>query len=346
MNLDKFLGCIFGVAIGDELGVPFERMDACEIKNRVGNVRTFHPPCLTSDDTIATRATLRGITMAYAHGAVPFGLVMDAIAEYHKEAFSQELDRGWGRSHRVACENLLNGKHWSQSGNPNGAGNGVMMKISPYALLRSVVTESPRIFTEECITFARMTHLGTPAIVAGVVHAFAVASLAGHKRPYVHIPTFLYFLHKVAIEVEEGLERNLPTKERWKDKISDQIRNIMEYIEYGREGRLGTQDPESMAKLFFGGTSYAPASFGLSYAIFAKSCLNPDNPEPFRAVYEAIEAGGDTDTNASIVGALVGALHGFKKAIPVELARDVEGSGELRKLTAKFYYTCEQRRRL
>ena len=77
MNLDKFFGCIFGVAIGDELGVPFETMNASEIRNRVRNVSAFHPPYLTSDDTIATTATLKGIIRAYSHSTVPFRMVMD-----------------------------------------------------------------------------------------------------------------------------------------------------------------------------------------------------------------------------------------------------------------------------
>ncbi len=338
MNLDKFLGCIYGVAIGDALGRPVETMNACEIRNkfkRIEKYERFHNhstgerynPGTWSDDTQLTLALME----AFIKSDCSFD--MDIIAECHKTAFRNAKGRGWGPSTRKACKNLAKGAHWSESGSPNGAGNGVMMKIAPYALLRSVLWASPKKFMEECVRLAKMTHLGTPAIVGGVVHAFAIASLAGHNERPIHVPTFLYFLYKVAVEVEE----QLPS---WEDRISDQISRI---IQYGVNGRLGTAELETIAAWFGGGTSYAHNSFGLSYAIFTRGCLNYDIQDSFNAVFDAVNAGGDTDSNAAIVGSLVGALHGMR-VIPKDLVRDVEESSEILKLTTKFYYLCDKLR--
>lgn len=354
MNLDKFLGCTFGLAIGDALGVPFEKMTGCEIRNILeGPVRKFESPALNthessdfhgapegaiSDDTLRFKGTMRGILKAYSNrdtAKVTFSQAMDCIAECLVEEV-RASKRGWGKGTLAGAKSLGAGAHWSKSGAPDRAGNGPMPGVVPFGLWASVIPDSPRDFREKCMVYAKMTHLGTPAIVATVVHAFAVASLAGNQRQSVHVQTLLYFLYKIAVETEERLPD-------WKDRISDMIKNVWEYIEYGRAGRIAKQQtPEKIASLFFGGTSYAPCSLGLSYAIFFKSCLNPDNPDPFQAVFDAVNAGGDTDSNAAIVGSLVGALHGFKKAIPIDLARDVEGSGKLRKLTTQFYYTCDR----
>jgi ADP-ribosylglycohydrolase len=70
--------------------------------------------------------------------------------------------------------------------------------------------------------------------------------------------------------------------------------------------------------------------------------LNPDNPDPFNAVLDAVNAGGDTDTNASIVGSLVGALHGIK-VIPAELLLELEDKQEIQARIEKFYKVCVAR---
>ena len=122
----------------------------------------------------------------------------------------------------------------------------------------------------------------------------------------------------------------------WEDKISDQIEKIMAY---GMRGELGTASPETIASWFGGGTSYAYNSFGLSYALFARSEYIADNPNPFNAVFDAVNAGGDTDYNASIVGSLVGALHGMS-VIPHELVMGVEKTEMIRERTEKFFEVC------
>lgn len=330
MNLDKFLGCAYAHTIGDRLGVPAETMTACDIRARFGEIRGFTSKSKPSDDSQLLFATMDAF--------IESGGVFDMryFAKKHIEAYDDEW-HGWGRSTRKSCARLKRGEHWSESGEPDGAGNGVIMKISPFGLWNSITRESIRPFLDTCVEFARMTHLGTPAIVAGAVHAVTISTLAQKREPFVHVPTLFTFLYTLAL----NLEAELPP---WKDKISAEIMNIMTYIDYGRRGNLLEQTPEKIAYLFGGGTSYAPCSFGLSYAIFARSVCNPDNPTPFGAVFDAVNAGGDTDTNAAIVGSLVGALHGVK-AIPQDLIDALPDKKEIRERTEKFYEACKARKR-
>lgn len=352
MNLDKFLGCMYGVAIGDALGMPFEGMTAHDIRNQNSYVTEYKSPKFNplrsfstthlpsgswTDDTQLTLAVMRALTKAK-------GFDMDTIVGEHIKEY-KTVRRNWGPSTRKSCERLVHGCDWRKSGEKNGAGNGVMMKIAPLGLLRSVVVEDMGIFVENCIDFARMTHLATPAIVAGVAHAFTIASLAGRRDQKVEVFSFLQALHDLTVLLEDDLERDLPVEKKWnsQDQISSQIVAVADYLESGKRGEEDPYDLEQLGLNFFGGTSYAPASFGMSYALFFKSCLTPNNPMPFRAVFDAVNAGGDTDTNASIVGSLVGALYGTR-AIPPELARNVEDDGEIRNLTTEFYYMCDQLR--
>jgi len=343
MNLDKFLGCIFGVTLGDRLGFPVEGMAADEIRTRAGTIEGFVPFSVNpntrmghltkgspSDDTALTLATMTALTKSD-------GLFdMKRIVEEHLEAYSKG-QIGWGRAHRRSLERLSLDGDWTKSGEETGEGSGVIMKISPLGLWRSVTQEDFPAFINKCVEYGRMTHLATPAIVAGVAHACMVAHLAVLRNSHIYVPEFLTYYGELAL----ALEDKLPYHE---EKISDQVINIIKYIDRGRKGELGKQQPEDAAKLFGGGKFSAYTSFGVSYAIFARRALNSQDPNPFNAVFEAVNAGGDTDTNASIVGSLVGALHGMR-AIPPDLLADLntEEVERIKESTEKFLQACSGR---
>ena len=55
---------------------------------------------------------------------------------------------------------------------------------------------------------------------------------------------------------------------------------------------------------FDGGQCFAASSLPLSYYFFLK------DPQSIESLYATVAAGGDTDTNAALVGSLLGTLHG------------------------------------
>jgi ADP-ribosylglycohydrolase len=106
--------------------------------------------------------------------------------------------------------------------------------------------------------------------------------------------------------------------------------------ELQKSGTLYRESPEELSLRFGGGTKAAFSaynSFGLSYAMFVRK------PDSFEAVYDVIAAGGDTDSNASIVGSLLGALNG-EKVIPSDLVGQVERSEWIRERTRIFFEVC------
>lgn len=335
MNLDKFLGCIFGVAVGDALGMSFEVLSPAEIQNKVGRVDRFYPASINpkifaserhlpagawTDDTQLTLATMEALIESSGR------FDMDVIARRHVEAYLGDR-RGWGRSTRNACKRLSEGVSWRESGEPGGSGNGVMMKIAPLGLYSSVTPFDRRRLLE----FAEMTHREPYAIVAGCVHAWIVEDLAriAYARP-LPFPNFSGMVQYYA----RMFEAELPSHE---NKISELAFLLYELQE---SGTLSRESPEELSLRFGGGTKAAFSaynSFGLSYAMFLR------NPNSFDAVYDAIAAGGDTDSNASIVGSLLGALHG-EKIIPLDLVREVERSEWIRARTEVFYSICSQKK--
>jgi ADP-ribosylglycohydrolase len=61
---------------------------------------------------------------------------------------------------------------------------------------------------------------------------------------------------------------------------------------------------DQIALNYGGGSCYVYNSLPFSYAFFLR------NPNSIETLYDVVSAGGDTDSNGSIVGSLLGALHG------------------------------------
>lgn len=364
MHLDKFLGCSYGLVAGDQLGSPVETMTACDIQSRFGEIAGFLAGSHRTDDSQTYLATMQALIDSNGR------FDMDEIAKRHIEITNENAWVGWGRSTRKSCERLASGSHWSESGEPDGTGNGVLPRITALGLRQSFLREDILQFLENGIVFAKMTHLGTPAIVAAVVHAESIASLAGRADSKIHIYDHLRFLKQVAEATEAMLAKDCPAAE---DRISDQIFRIMRLIRFenfegsvrefeaedlveGFEGRvfesgdslerksmLLKANIEEINSWFGGGGSYAYHSFGFSYALFARYALLVQLGEhlhPFEPVLWAVNAGGDTDSNAAIIGALTGALYGTK-AIPPHLLSRIQGKDEAAALTAQFFEVCK-----
>lgn len=326
MNSEKFLGCILGVAIGDALGLPFETMSCQEIREQgFSDINEYFPVSINShafssvknlkpgdwsDDTQLTLVTIDSIIEAK-------GFDMDMVAKKHVEILPQMVCGG--KSTRNACKRLTKGVSWRESGEPGGGGNGVMMKIAPLGLMQSIVQKDEKEFIDECIDFGRMTHLVTPAIVAGCVHAFAIDFLARKKYEEIDWKSFLEMLRDKAIKAESRLPH-------CEDQISDRIRLMIAMGRIIQEANL-----KYLSDNFGGHKNFSAFdSFGISYAVFLR------NPDSFDCVKEAILAGGDTDSNASIVGSLLGALHG-SDVLPGSLLVGLGHSDMIMDRISEFY---------
>jgi hypothetical protein len=88
--------------------------------------------------------------------------------------------------------------------------------------------------------------------------------------------------------------------------------SLREALEHAR--RLATEGASTQdASKELGNTGYVVHTLGWTTFCFLRFGRDPE-----RAMVEAIRAGGDTDSNAAIVGACLGALHGEAK-LPARL---------------------------
>ncbi len=323
MNLDKFTACILAVAIGDALGMPFEKMTISEInavldKDGDGkflpisvNPKPFSTlkglqPGFWTDDTQLTLAIVRALIESGGK------MDMQLIANWHVKAFNEER-RGWGRTTTRACERLNDGVAWQKSGEA-GWGNGVMMKISPIALWQSIKQKPDIDFINICLELAMMTHTLRMPMVAGFIHARAIERLARVERASDFSATeWLDDLYERAKYLESLLIDDGSAK------ISDQLA-CLKHLHLNSGGLLKNMSSSVLGACFGSDTRAAFSAFnslGLSYAMFM------NDTHYFNSVFNMIRAAGDTDSNTAIVASLLGALHG-QGIIPAHLVAQVE----------------------
>ena len=105
------------------------------------------------------------------------------------------------------------------------------------------------------------------------------------------------------------------------DRLTERLQTLME-----------ARTEEEIIKDFNGGKSYCFDSLPFAFAYFLR------NYDSIEAVYNAASAGGDTDTNASMVGALLGSLHGTK-VFPDHLVERLHKIEEVKEVASEFVRT-------
>lgn len=281
---DRFLGCLFGQAIGDALGAPFEGMPADMIFGGHG----------TGGDLlqIPSRTTLRytddtqmmiGVTETLLeHGRiVEETLCRKFVDNYHPS-------RGYGSGARRVLEAMARGEDWRELARtqfPGGSlGNGAAMRVAPVGLL--FCDDLDRI-VEEARLSALPTHVHPLGIEGAQLLAVAVALAV--REPELDRKDFY----------RELLCRTGSEEFRWALSAAAQLRPT---------DSLG----------FLGNDLEAHRSVVTAIACFAGSSRNYED-----TIERAISLGNDTDTLAAMAGALSGAHLGLG-AIPQKILDKLE----------------------
>ena len=300
---DKVRGMFLGVAIGDALGVPVETFDAERIRREFGSVTQFiqnpthkwsslKPAGMWSDDT--------QLTLAVAESIIETGrLNLESQARWHLRLLDEFGDLGLGGTTRDAFARLRAGVHPSESGrtdNPKrGMGNALPMKISPVGAYLAAASAGNKHLGGDwrnITALTAMTHNTSIAAQSAYAHAYAVCHCLLTAPDDLHRGEFL----EAANFMMDLANQSLPSA--GPENLSERFRdNIL--------GRASRMTPAEIATYFHGGDPFLVYnSLPVAYACFLR------NPNSVQALYDAVAAGGDTDTNSSIAGSLVGALNG------------------------------------
>ena len=181
MELDRFRGCLIGLAVGDALGHPTEFISSvARIKQRYGErgIVDFdragpHPAGTFTDDTQMTIAVARALALA---GHRPLDELMTLMAdEFVAWAGHSSNNRAPGGTCLAGCRNLEQGAHWKHAGIKGSKGCGAAMRAAPVGLYFTNNDEAlVRVAAAQCV----LTHSHPTGIASSVAAAAPVAWLA------------------------------------------------------------------------------------------------------------------------------------------------------------------------
>ena len=295
MNKDKVTGLFLGTYLGDALGMPVENWSKEKIQKTYDRITTLLVPEKRSwfnGEKAGTPTDDWQLTKSVAEALIYSDpLNMKFQVKFHIKAL-EESTSGWGKSTKESVIKLKMGTHWKKSGNPTGAGSGIVMKIAPLGAFAATKIESLKKCKCFATKLAKMTHKTVLAMSSGLVQMMAIHHCIKSKE--LDINKFAKLVLKTAIESERKCIK--PRKDKCKDKLSDRLIELPRHVNFPEQRIIDE---------FGGGSCYVYNSLPFAYMFFVQ------NPHSIDALFNVINAGGDTDTNGSIVGALLGSLNGM-----------------------------------
>lgn len=322
MYYEKILGCLIGAATGDAMGAATEaRSKAQIIEHFGGKVNEFLIP---PNDTFAAGSVAGQVTDDFSsaffvaqsildnEGEVDDDAIKNALVEWskHREFF----DRFAGPTTRLAIyefEGKTVSKPTESTLVTRQATNGAAMRIYPIGIFNPGNIEKA---LHEAIQTTRITHGNRLAISGACAVACAVSEAFNENADlYSVIKAGLYGAEKGdAIGLEE-----------YKDVAGPSVFARMKYaIHLG----LSSSDKETKINNIIDqiGTGLhisesVPSAFGIIAA---------NDGDPLETIYSCVNAGYDTDTLATIAGAIVGALGG-SNAFPRDYLKTLEKANKL-----------------
>ena len=327
--LDKFQGCIIGVAVGDTLGHPFEGVIREQIYSRFNDFKEF----ITSnkklfntytDDTQLTLHTARALIQGSGFNEDYF------IREYIEWLEDPPIGPGFGCISSI--QKLKYGISWKKAAS-NSGGNGTAMRVSPIGLFYNKDTKNLKNFA---LQSSIITHSHPAASAGAIVVARAIA-----------------FLLDKTIETEFSVDEFFDVvissisnsrEEIWDEliKILNKVKNSLNIsLEAGliKFSQVGVKAPyfieDYLGKAFV--HPYTLSTVACAIFIFLKNLNSFEE-----CIFQLATAGGDSDTVGAIGGSLAGAYFG-KGNIPLDLIQLVRGYKNILNISEELWSKFKER---
>ena len=322
--LARARGALYGLAIGDALGMPTQMLSRAEIVRRWGPLVPGFEPAppghpiaggmsagTVTDDT--GQAVLLARLLVKGCGAIDPHELAAALTEWERAMAERGSLDLLGPSTKRAVAAILAGVPPEEAG-ATGTTNGAAMRIAPVGIAVPVALHDPeaRLSTlvDHVETASSVTH-NTGVALAGAA-AVAAAVSAGVSGATVAEATTL------------GIQAARLAAGRGHWVAGADVAARIEWATGLVTGRAQADGEAGTAGLIYTlvGTSLAtqesvPAAFAVLAAVPA---------DPWRACRMAASLGGDTDTIAAMTGAIAGACHGAGSFPPEAIAAiDAQG---------------------
>jgi ADP-ribosylglycohydrolase len=295
---DRAAGALYGLAVGDALGMPTESLPRREIVARYGPLlEEFQPGA--PDQPLAPGLPAGTVTDDTEQALLLARLIIGGKGEIDEEDFARQL-LAWeedmrargslsllGPSTKRALSALLAGTPLTEAGR-DGTTNGAAMRVTPVGV--ATPAGDLDLLLRRVVTASRVTHnTGVALAGAAAVAAAVSAGVAGATVPE-------------AVGAAVTAARRAAGLGRW--VAAADVAARITWATGLTAGRPASEVLDQVDLLV--GTSLAtqesvPAAFAM---------LAAAPQDPWLAVRLAASAGGDTDTIAAITGAIGGACHG------------------------------------
>lgn len=289
----RALGALYGLAIGDALGMPTQDLTPEQIKTDYGQITDFvaaGPHQLIAagqragtitDDTEQMILVANMLAESGRIEALPFAHALAAWEESMRERGSLDL---LGPSTQAAITAIRAGASPEESGK-HGTTNGAAMRIAPVGIANPPTPLEDLV--DGVVEACGVTHNTSLGISSAAAVAAAVsAGIDGAERG----EAVAHGIHAAELGALRGHQVPGPS-------IAARARWAVDWLP-------STTDPERALYDVIGTTVASQESVVAALAI----CATVE--DPWTAVCRAATIGGDTDTVAAIVGAICGATHG------------------------------------
>lgn len=242
------------------------------------------------------------LTLATCESIIAAGKVSpDHIAQSFLQWYRARRITGMGASTLKALRDLDAGLHWALAGakGERSAGNGAAMRIAPLAFHHDpIAAEDRQVIRDVC----RITHHNEEAYAGAIAVLTAIRSLAFSKSKPSNMLTTIV--------------TQLPDS-----RVRDRIIELSALPD--------ASIPEVAEE--FGSSGYVVESVPLT--LYAASLIDR---YPFDEILRmVIEAGGDTDTNASITGQILGTWIGASQ-IPDRMLKSFPYVNDIERIASEF----------
>ena len=323
-------GCFLGILYGDAIGLPWETKTAAQILTDTDGLGVTGPTAIPKDHFFKSVRSLPfgspsddwALTSATARAYIAFrDYYSDDCRQILAREFSYELLRtggkGWGKGTKESVREMdrfLRG--YADGRDPLspaplrdgvGSGNGVIMRIAPCGIVDGIYTADRvnrhRSLEDDVFENGQMTHGDPRASVAAYSVAYMLSGVMCELARGRTIDGVAEILRKDGARFARKAADSVEASRGITLTISEALKRLAE------PGALDTV--ESLAATT-GTSSLCWESVAFSIGVFLRNLRDPR-----AAILEAVNAGGDTDSNAAIVGGFVGILNG-EDALPEE----------------------------
>ncbi len=303
---DQIKGGLWGVIVGDALGVPVEfepRLERKEhpITGMVGNGTYGQKAGTWSDDSSLTLCTVDSLL-----GGFDIDDMGQKFVRWYKEALWTPYDEVFdiGTTTSRALEKLASGVPPTQSGVDDqwSNGNGSLMRILPVAFTLHGLEEQEK--------FERVR------LASSITHA--------HYRAIISCYIYVKYVEKLletANKAQAYIEMQMQVRDLIRQKLTEE--------EYQSFARILDDDISTFAESEISSSGYVV--YTLEAALWSFMTTNSYE----EAVLTAVNLGEDTDTTGAVTGGLAGTFYGLG-AIPQQWLIILPKRREIENLINRF----------